>query len=344
MIPISRINNFDILRLLFATFVVISHSYWINGKYDVEVLNALTNQQIDLGALGVKGFFVISGFLVFNSLERSKTLMQFLAKRFLRIFPALIVMTMFIMFIMPLVYEGRTSVFSERSYWTFPAKVLMLFQFKVYVGGIFADHPMKEINMSLWTLCYEVACYLILSLLVFVRSKSLRFYLILAAFFGAWYSSAFRHLWLNERVFAHFNMYSYYFWDLACFFSAGALMAHFDFSRIQFRFGIVFLAVLGCILSVYFNLFYIFKYLFIPFVVILTGTYGKGIFINLENKFGDISYGVYIYGWFIQQVLYEFFKLDVVPLTLVALILVYPIGWLSWKFVEKPALKLKRFI
>src|SRR5579883_434314 len=84
-------NNFDFLRLVFALFVLITHSYAISGfNENLDPLRQLTNNQISFSTLGVKGFFVISGFLVFKSLQRSKNWFDYIIKRILRIFPALI--------------------------------------------------------------------------------------------------------------------------------------------------------------------------------------------------------------------------------------------------------------
>lgn len=339
---VSRKNNFDALRLLFATFVVISHSFWINGKYNSEIFNFLTDSQIDLGALGVKGFFVTSGFLIFKSLERSKTLAEFYIKRFLRIYPALAVMCAIVMFTAPFIYHGNVPLLQNRSYWLFPVKVLSLFQFKIYMSGIFTGHPSKVVNMPLWTLCYEVSCYLVISFLWFIKSKKIRFYLLSAAFFSFWYLASFRYFMLNQYVFSHFNMFSYYFYDLAAFFTAGAVLSFFDFSKVKYRFSFILLLITVCALSIYFHTFFLLKYLFLPLIVILAGTFTKGKFAGLSQKFGDVSYGVYIYGWLIQQLLFEFFKLNVWPLTVFAIPLSYVVGWFSWNFVEKRALLLKK--
>lgn len=74
---VSRANNFDFLRLLFASAVVITHSYPLSGMLESDILSRMTSGQISFAYLGVKGFFIISGFLIFKSLLRCDNLLDF---------------------------------------------------------------------------------------------------------------------------------------------------------------------------------------------------------------------------------------------------------------------------
>ena len=84
-------NNFDLIRIIFAWFVIVSHSYVLNGVGESDPLGQLTSNYLILSFIGVKGFFVISGYLILQSLTRSKNVIDYLVKRILRIFPGLIV-------------------------------------------------------------------------------------------------------------------------------------------------------------------------------------------------------------------------------------------------------------
>lgn len=91
----QRFNNFDCLRLVAASMMVMSHSFDLLGKPDTvgknsEPLVTLTNNQMSLGSLGVWIFFSASGYLITQSLLRSSSYKVYFVKRFLRIFPALI--------------------------------------------------------------------------------------------------------------------------------------------------------------------------------------------------------------------------------------------------------------
>src|SRR5258708_15153417 len=87
----DRRNNFDALRLVAAASVIFSHAFLLSqGREDNEPLKWLTGQTI-LGVVGVFVFFVISGFLVTQSYETTRSPGRFAAKRALRIYPGYLV-------------------------------------------------------------------------------------------------------------------------------------------------------------------------------------------------------------------------------------------------------------
>ena len=90
--PDIRQNNFDLLRLCFAVFVLYSHCYMLYyGTMAAEPVSKFSNGQTELGIIAVYGFFIISGFLIARSFEYSQSLMQYLGKRALRIVPGFVV-------------------------------------------------------------------------------------------------------------------------------------------------------------------------------------------------------------------------------------------------------------
>ena len=90
-LPIRQANNFDLLRILFAWFVIVSHAYVLNGDGATDPLFVATNSTFLFSFIGVKGFFIISGYLIFKSMMVSTSIFEYLVKRVLRIFPALAV-------------------------------------------------------------------------------------------------------------------------------------------------------------------------------------------------------------------------------------------------------------
>ena len=97
----SRINNLDIIRFIAATLVVFSHSYPLTlGNNGSEPFAVFSNGQMTFGELAVSIFFVISGFLITQSYDRSKDLIYYMKARTLRIFPGLIfcvILTVFLL-------------------------------------------------------------------------------------------------------------------------------------------------------------------------------------------------------------------------------------------------------
>jgi peptidoglycan/LPS O-acetylase OafA/YrhL len=76
-------NNFDLLRLLFAGMVCLVHAYQLSGQADLLWITRFCSSQI-----AVESFFVLSGFLIFMSYEKSSSLYSYFSKRIRRIYPA----------------------------------------------------------------------------------------------------------------------------------------------------------------------------------------------------------------------------------------------------------------
>ena len=105
-------NNFDFLRFLFALFVVISHAYALSGTTEEHSgVNWLSNGQLSFSQIGFSGFFIISGYFIFQSLQRSKSLSEYYKKRFLRLFPALAVVLLLSLFLVLFVYTNWLPFF-----------------------------------------------------------------------------------------------------------------------------------------------------------------------------------------------------------------------------------------
>ena len=177
-------NNFDFLRLIFALFVVIAHSYPLSGNLiSNQWIYQVTNGHIELSNIGLNGFFIISGYLIFQSLERSKTIVSYLWKRVLRLFPALFVVLLLTVFLAPLVYESTTPYMQNKEVFSYLPRNLLLYDLQYHIKGVFDQNPYPSaINGSLWTICYEFSMYLLLGLLFFIKNDKVRFALVLFAF------------------------------------------------------------------------------------------------------------------------------------------------------------------
>src|SRR5579859_5259755 len=149
-------NSFDFLRFVLASLVIFSHSYpLLTGTNDHEPLLLATGGQITAGELAVDAFFLISGLLIVGSWQRSSRPVLFLWRRVRRIAPALLVVA--------LVHIGLLFVISshpgfDQSIWI----VLRAAIGTLKVPGLFVQNPQPYVpNGSLWTIKYEVVCYLL---------------------------------------------------------------------------------------------------------------------------------------------------------------------------------------
>lgn len=123
-----------------------------------------------IGYAAVNGFFILSGFLIADSLERRRDLASFAASRILRIMPALIVLA----FVAVLVIGPHFSTLDPQDYWRSPStwgyvpNVLFFLDTSGAPAGLFATNPAAgEFSATLWTLRYEVIAYVAAAVLFF---------------------------------------------------------------------------------------------------------------------------------------------------------------------------------
>ncbi len=338
---LSRKNNFDFLRLLFSSLVIFSHSFSLTKNN--EVLLVITNKQVDFGSLSVDVFFVISGFLIFNSLKYSKTPLKYLFKRFLRLFPALFFMLVFSLLILIVVYTGD-NIFKQVDFYSYLPNNLSLYRIQYDVNHIFEGNPFpKAINGSLWSLPYEFTMYLFL-LLLFPFKKNRKIVLIVLglSFLISFCAVTIRPSFLSS-ILSFIRLESEQMYRLATFFILGSILSLFNLKRINNTI-IKIVLLLLIIISLVFNFYKITSFFLIPILVILIGLSYSKLLAYLPEKFGDISYGVYIYGFIIQQTLLNYFNLNPYSLTFLSLIPTYVLSYLSWHFIEKKFLKYKNYV
>jgi peptidoglycan/LPS O-acetylase OafA/YrhL len=337
----SSANIFNFLRLLFALSVIISHSYDLSGTPGGDYLNRITGGQVTFSHIGLCGFFVISGYWVFRSLERSKGLKDYFKKRALRIYPGLAVMLLLTVLLGAFVYERDLyGYLTNVSAWTYLPKNLSIFKSQGKIDGIFTDSVYNPtINGSLWSLLYEVSFYIVLAVLFFFRKRiQLSVVVILLTFllttrFFAYEQSLERRFILEAHLVLLF----------APFFFAGVLLALIKAEQWPFRRWIMIILVVVLTGFTIAGQFHVVSYFTLPLIVILLGFTSWPAMHRLlsANRLGDISYGVYIYSFPVQQTLMHYFKFNAIELMVSSLIISVALGFLSWHLVEKRALKLK---
>ncbi len=157
----GRENNFDFIRLALAVLVVYSHSYALGlGSEQDEPFARLTHCQVTGGAIAVNLFFIMSGFMITASAERSTSILGYLKKRVLRIYPAFVVAMLLGAFVvLPLAGGHLTDTGLGAKVFSFIAQTARLLQFN-YTGA-FAGNPLAgDINGSVWSIPFEFWCYI----------------------------------------------------------------------------------------------------------------------------------------------------------------------------------------
>lgn len=336
----NKNNNFDFLRFLFALLVVISHSYPLSGSSESsQWIYQVTNGQIVLAQIGLSGFFIISGYFIFQSLKRSNSIIDYFKKRFLRLFPALIVVLFLTMVLAPFVYNSETPFFQNAAIYTYFPNNLSLYHLQPSIKGIFDTNSYHAINGSLWTIRYEFSLYIALSLLFFFRKQKWVLFSLISFAFLLFYT-IYNFYLTRFSSSTLFGIQGYHLLNLGTFFIAGSLLSSMQFERLKYKKLILGVVLFILLLSLFLNEYNSVKHIILPIIIMLIG-FMPLPFISTFGKFGDMSYGIYIYSFPIQQTLMYFFKMNTYTLLFTSVLLSISFGFLSWHWIEKRALKYK---
>lgn len=329
-----RNNNFDLLRLFAGVLVIISHSFGVLNKGGLQPSFRIANRQIIASSLGVFIFFVISGYLVVQSLERSSGIRQYIKKRALRIYPAIIVCNILCIVLLGLFFSALPffQYLKQPDTWSYLWYNTTLYKNQFYLPGVFTSlAPANEINASIWTLTPELLLYILLLLLFLFKFLRPAFtfmvFFILFIIFCYWCDDKSINGWPLD-----------YYINFSLFFFAGAAL-HLLRKYILFRWywAAFFAAVVYMLPGSWLQwLFFIFM---VSYMVIYAGN--KKQLFNLKGL--DISYGLYIYAFPIQQIILIAAGNTLAPWLHVSysVLCTLPFAFASWKWVEAPALRLK---
>jgi peptidoglycan/LPS O-acetylase OafA/YrhL len=333
---VGRANNFDLLRLIAAVSVIFSHAFLIGeGRQDIEPLAALTGNQSVLGVVGVFVFFAISGFLVTQSWETTGSPLRFFAKRALRIYPGLLACLLVCAFIVgPLVGELRLAEYlGHWQVYDFVGRNLLMDADHNRLPGVqFSGFPVGGIvDGPLWSLPCEVLMYLLVGALGALRLLTLP---TVALLLGVGLVCIVFDTSAFESVFGGAG------WLLG-FFAAGMGLYKLRGTRILDG-RLALLAVVGLVLSVPLGRFVLLFPLFGGYLVIFLALWPRLPRIRAA-RFGDLSYGLYIYGWPVEQLAVRWLGgaapwWQVFAIGLAGSLV---LAFLSWHLVERPALRLR---
>lgn len=336
-------NNFDFLRILFACFVMITHCYVSTGMGKSDWLGWRTEGQLIFSQIGLCGFFSISGFLVFQSLMRSINLFDYIKKRILRIFPGLIAVLVVIFFICALIYQdGIGNYFLSTSPYTYILSQLSLFEsYQNNISGIFENNVLWVVNGPLWTIAYEFFLYLLIAPLMYLPTKTVKNILLIGFIICALGFYYINHKKYTELFIPFTSLQVLSIFYFGAYFIAGSLLASFNLDHEKRKNLIVVSTLVVFIISIELNVFFWVKFILFPLIIIPFGLMNTRYISGFSRKIGDLSYGIYIYGFFIQQLLLHFFNLNYWQLGLIAIPLAAVCGFFSWNLIEKRALKFK---
>lgn len=341
-LPTRQANNFDLLRILFAWFVIVSHSYVLNGDGATDPLFEMTQQTFLFSFIGVKGFFIISGYLIFKSMVVSTSIFEYLVKRVLRIFPALAVVLLVTLVAVYFIYPNNMPpFFSNKEVYAYFLGNIILFKPHFFISGIFAALPSSAINGSLWTIEYEFFFYLFILLFFYFRSnkKILKALLVIVVALFLMVRLAF----YDWTVQTHFFIPLEPLFDLGPYFLIGSLLSCFNFDTMPAKNALAAVLSLVLVASVYFKIGHTVVYFTLPFLVIYVGKQTSKLASWVHTTMGDPSYGIYLYAFPLQQLIIYWYRPSTLVLFVASTIGAFIFGYLSWIFIEKNALALKQY-
>jgi len=330
----SAKNNFDFLRLLLAFIVVCSHIVVLSGSASLQAYAVFFPSN-----LAVCGFFIISGLLISGSYYRDPRLSVYLQKRARRLLPAYISVVLLCAALLVFVSGYHpSSWFFSREWWQYTISNLFFLNFlQPNLPGVFRHNPETVINGALWSIKIEVMFYLILP---FILRWLLRPGKVLIKLSGIYIGSLIYRYGLEGL--GHYSGHS--FWNLLSYqlpgymsyFACGiALFLYRDrFQRVPHY--LMLLALLILLLELKFS-YTLLRPAALAVLIYYVAT--RFSFLNHFGKYGDFSYGVYIFhfpliqlavylGWFANDAHAIWHALALLPMCLLA-------GVLSWYLIEK---------
>lgn len=331
--PSIRLINFDLLRLLLAWLVLFAHTFALYyGSGNALIFNLFPAG--DIGVFAVYCFFTLSGFLITESYVRLDNADQFVKARFLRIFPAYVVVVLVATFIIGPLFTnlGLMAYLQDLSVYKYVVfSIIQKADFNL--PGVFYQNPYPyAVNGSLWTIYYELRMYFVTLALgffgVFKSVKTATFALLTLILLLPFYHGFLSLENMSGVQLTVLKMHlAYLLGSLAFFYRKQFFNNVYVFAALVFA-----NALLD---SVYFSA------CLVSYCVLFVGE-NKKLNVFQKLKIPDFSYGLYLYAFLIQQaVIAAFPQLTFLQYLVYSTLLSVLAGWISFVYIEKPFLQLR---
>lgn len=341
----GRFNNFDFLRLFLAVTVLFGHCYSVTMTGDsLDPIFRLTHGALYSGGLAVDAFFIISGYLITASWINRPQIGNFLRNRALRIFPAYAMVCLLCAFVVaPLGGAALHTVFGKHAIVDNVVRTVALSTPRT--AGAFSEMYKPDfLNGSLWTIRNEFICYMLVLVLGCFDLYTRRSRYIVGALCAISLVGFAIHSELgieghyNFPVFGDLNQWPRL---AACYLCGMTFRLYRD--RILYSKWIAAACLAAICLTTW-------QASLRSIIVPTAGSYllfyfafNRTLPLQRFGARGDISYGMYLYGWPIQQLTLHWINPQMSPY------LLFPLAFagttacaiLSWKYIEKPCMRRK---
>lgn len=349
-----RLNNFDLLRLFAASQVVYFHAI---DNLDLKASSFLAPLSYFLEFFpGVPIFFVISGYLISMSYERSTDLRDYCINRFLRIYPALWVSFLFTL-------GAITALGAWHSISITTAKFLQWVAMQLTVGQFYSPYAVNvaygvgHTNGSLWTIPVELQFYAAVPVLYYIIRRLRKPFgdILILLLFGFFlvvshlcsvYTDSYDRQYETVQTLIRVSFLPWFY-----MFLGGVLLQrnynlvarYLEGQGLLWLFAYLVVAVvavhyLGAAIGNDLN---IVLYVLLSLTILSLAHTKPDLSLRILGN-NDVSYGTYIYHMVVINIIYQLGYRRHLILLPAVFVLTYVVAYLSWRFVEKPALAAKR--
>lgn len=337
-------NRFDLLRLCAALAVFVMHARYLYRLQTTEPFRGHS-----LGSLGVYVFFFISGYLIQQSWSRAPRWRAYWAKRLRRIYPGLIAAVLFAVFVI-----GATATTLPMQHylqtprtWHYLLDNLLALGSIYELPGVFGSNPFPgSVNGSLWTIRYELSMYLLLAITCTLARNRRRALPLLAAGLALlwWIAMA----WNWDAAFAPIagRWWDVFRWrEFTAFgvlFFVGASCSAFALKPAPWQYAVFLAGLALALLGGHPALIQVGVWAFVASGIFLLALAGSP---SASYRHPDLSYGVYIYAFPLQQITTQFGLArgwSLLQVSGLSLALTFLCATFSWYLIEKPFLRGQR--
>lgn len=323
---VGKENNLTFIRTVAAISVIYGHSFAVVKDSGMDIISHLTKGYAFSGGVAVDLFFIISGFLVTNSILNTGILKYFIA-RFLRIFPALWIMLLLTVFVMGSIISELPLLeyLSSQETWQYFRNIFFLYDGAFFLPGVFSENHNQAINGSVWSIFVEVRLYILVAILYLIGILRKKF------LFNILFIISIVLIWFHQISIPYIGTNSTSLHVSFLFFLG--VFIYLNKEDIVVSPILLLIALLYASTTIGTSQFGI-AYIFILITFFITVSFFSHF--SKFDKFGDPSYGIYLYGWPIQNLMvYIFPEFNVYEIAIVSILICIGLGYISWHLIEK---------